>query len=481
MGKKSRRHNIPEFNFVPDGVVDYNNINCLNSLCSAEEIIDRIKYDSPIIFKKIQNGNLDLTASLPVDEDCLCNMGWGKRPYVNRYFCIGCEMIRRLTDSVKVPESRTLHILVGKYKNKQITIREIEGKFENYTPNLDYQDLFNKFSENEYKLGLMDPMFSGVFKNTRMMSVESETTNYIMTCIFMYNKILKYKLPNTPIYDWSFYCKDVIKILESNSLGYSGLLEIESFRKKNRTAIAHTTLNPLTLPVVTGILKQLVYLLHFMCKYSFIHGEPNIKHFRFTEKDINVKYEGISIESPVVLHLQPCNNSSFNVYTDTGMTYRLAYKNSLYKSFDEFYPVEFTDFTINTEQGESVIKKDIPMLPELSERLIRCYKVGSKLPEFLALTTSYGLPLLHSSFEFYCFLISLLCEDTFYSTFILNDSLVNIWKDLWKVSEYEDVMKELTKLKLEIDVEQVEIYKLVSSFTLRADSLNYFWNNISKL
>ena len=481
MTKKSRRHNIPEFNFVPDGVADYNSITCLNSLCSADEIIDRMKYDSPIIFKKIQSGELDISKFLPVDEECLCNMGWGKRPYVNRYFCIGCEMIRRLTDSVKIPESKTLTILVGKYKNRHIDIKEFSGRFDPYITNEEYQALFDKFINNENTLGLMDPMFASVYKSTQMMTTESDITNYIMSCIFIANKMLKYKLPNVPIYDWAFYCRGVVKILEPESLEYSDLLKIESLRKKNKTAIAHTTLNPLTMPVVMGILKQLVYILHFMCKYSYIHGEPNIKHLRFTEKQVIVKYEGVSVESPVILHLQPSAVSSFNVYTDSGTNYRLAHKSSLYKTFDYFYPIENMDVMVNVSQGDVVVRNEVPMLPELAERLSYCYKIGSKLTDFLELSNNCGIPLLSSSFEFYCFMISLLCEDTFYSSFITSDDLMEVWKGLWQLSEYEAMMKELTDLKLEIDVAQSDIYEMLAKFTLRSDSLIYFWNSISKL
>jgi hypothetical protein len=93
----------------------------------------------------------------------------------------------------------------------------------------------------------------------------------------------------------------------------------------------------------------------------------------------------------------------------------------------------------------------------------------------------YGVPLLDSSFEFYCFLTALLCEDSFYITFMQNDSLRSVWYNLWRIGEYDDVMKELVKLKLLEKVEYENIIKYVSKFTLRTDAIDYFWENISTI
>jgi hypothetical protein len=92
-----------------------------------------------------------------------------------------------------------------------------------------------------------------------------------------------------------------------------------------------------------------------------------------------------------------------------------------------------------------------------------------------------GLPILQGSFEFYCFLISLLCEDSFYTTFIENEKLRTIWYSLWKENEYESVNSNLLKLKTKDVIEYEDITGFVSKYYLRSDALKHFWECISNI
>ena len=40
MKKSSRRHNTPEFNFVPEDLISYDSCQCSQSLCSADDILN---------------------------------------------------------------------------------------------------------------------------------------------------------------------------------------------------------------------------------------------------------------------------------------------------------------------------------------------------------------------------------------------------------------------------------------------------------
>lgn len=482
MSKKSRRYNTPEFKFVPDDIPLYDSITSLQHLCSADDILDRFKYDNPIIFKNIRVGKTDLKEILPMDDNCMCDMGWGKRPYVNRYYCISCELMRRLSDSVKVPESKVIRIEVGKHKGRVIRISEHEDKYSGYNEDIDIKYLFNKLLKTEYEINLLDLQSYNFTEKNKIINTDSYTTNYIMTCVFMTHKLHKYKLPNIPLFDWSFYCNGKVKILEPDELTFSELAEIESFQKKNKIPTAHTALNPLTLPVVVSIIKQLTCLFHLLKKYLFIHGDPSISSIRFSNKSTTTKYGGLVFESPFIMHVQPSANSSFTLETDDKEFLRFINRKNNSELNNKRYPIENTDVVINYQKTTFPETYDIPMIKEIDERLIYCYKIGDRnIAEFLDITMNLGIPLVHSSFEFYCFLISFMCEDSFYSTFMSNDILKEAWYNIWRESEYEALMKQLHKLKLQIKVENNQVYNLLAGFTLRSDVIDFFFTTIPKI
>jgi hypothetical protein len=145
MPKKSRRYTTPVYNFIPDDIIPYSSINVLKVICSADDILDRMRYDSNIIFRNLRNEIFDITDTLPMDEECLCDMGWGVRPYVNKYYCIACELLRRLSTSIKVPENKIIDIVVGKYKGNKIQIVKEVDKFTVYSSNSNFHHVYLNF------------------------------------------------------------------------------------------------------------------------------------------------------------------------------------------------------------------------------------------------------------------------------------------------------------------------------------------------
>ena len=91
-------------------VVDYSSTKSLETLCSADDIISRMKYDNTLIFNDLRKGIISVDKFLPIDPFCLSKMGWGERPYVNKNSCIGCEMLRRISPSIRVPENKIIDI-----------------------------------------------------------------------------------------------------------------------------------------------------------------------------------------------------------------------------------------------------------------------------------------------------------------------------------------------------------------------------------
>jgi hypothetical protein len=479
MSKKTRRSNLPDFNFVPEDVISYTDYKCLEYLCSSDDILERIRYDFGIVFKNMRDENFNILSVLPVDGECLCDIGWGPRPYVNKQYCMGCELIRRLCSDVKLSESRLLTIETGKNIGKVYKFTKYNQLLANYTRNPKMEGLLNRITSLEQDACLTEGSFLNIAKNTHVYTTTSNISNYLMTNIFINNKIHKYKLPNKTLISWAYSCGNKVEVMEEKSLSFMEMTLIEQFHKQTKTPMAQSKVNPMNINIVNSILKQLIVLLHFLNKYSFIHGDPVVEHLRFTHKSCVYKYNDINIESPITLHLRPSLVSSFTFESDKNQYIRLIGKPNTILPPQEL-PVEHTDLLVYNRKKNMIDSGDIPMIEELRSNLIYGYKVGNQMTNLMNLLTYEGIPVFHSSFEFYSFMISLLCEDSFYMTFIESDSLRIIWHGLWKATEYETMMEELSKLKMHDNVSFEQIGWFLSNFVLRTDAIKYFWDCIFK-
>jgi hypothetical protein len=478
MPKKSRRYTTPVYNFIPDDIVSYNTINVLKVLCSADDILDRMRYDSNIIFKNLRNEIFDISNVLPVDEECLCDMGWGTRPYVNKYYCIACELMRRLSSSVKIPSNKIIDINVGKYKGNKIRIIKETDNFNLYTNDNNNQEIYDILIQKQINLELIEKSYIELLSKSKLYTTTSHTANYITTCIFITNKMMKYKMPNFPSYIWSFYCNKNVHIIENTTHSFNDIINNDSFQKTNKVATAHTNLNPLKLSVVKSILLQLVSSLHFLSKYAFTHGVPNVSSIKFTMKSINYKYDNISISSPFILHIQPSYYSSFTFESDKGNNFRMGYCKNIVDD-NIVLPISNRELIVNYYKSNKISGTEIFIHPDIIENLSFCFKIGQEnIEAFRKLTNDVCIPILTSSFEFYCFMISLMCEDSFYVTFIEDVQMQRLWYNLWFSTEYSKMMEDLQQLKLKINVEHKDIVNMVSNYTLRVDALRYFWDHI---
>jgi hypothetical protein len=172
-------------------VISYTSEDALMKICSADDILDRFSQDPKILFEKLRQGNFKILEVYPRDDGCMCNMGWGKRPYVNKIYCVGCEFLRRVSPSVRVPENKEITIGVGKYEGMVIRIRECNDCLENYTENSNLTKIFRFLMRKETELGFQNPEVLKLNERTTLFTTGSFVSNYIATNIFLNNKLEK--------------------------------------------------------------------------------------------------------------------------------------------------------------------------------------------------------------------------------------------------------------------------------------------------
>jgi hypothetical protein len=481
MSKKSRRTITPDFNFIPDDLVSYKSQDCLLYLCSADEILNRFKYDSILMFNNIRKGNYDLTKVYIKEDNCLCNIGLGKRPRVNTHKCNACSMLRSLCPKNKLPEDRRIEIQVGKYEGKKIEVMEFDDIFLPYERNTENENKFIQILSKENLFSLLDDSLIKLYKNVKFYNTKSYITNYALTCIFLNNKMSKYKLPNLIPFDWVYSCNNKVRIVKPVYYKYTHINDIELLNRNLKSPTAQTKISPLNEKAVVAIVKQLTVILHFYNKYSFIHGRPSIEYINFNNNHCSYKYGDIIIDSPLTLSIEPSLYTSIGFENDFGEIIRLNSNKTTHYISSLSYPVEKIDINVSPIPRSVPDNNSIPLIQDLRNHFVYCYKIGNNISNFLVLQTYYGIPLVQGSFDFYCFIICLLFEDSFYTTFMENENLKNIWYGMWKSSEYNKMSSELLILKTKDDLNYEDIVKFLSQYYLRIDIIKYFYDCMTQI
>lgn len=478
-------------------IIPYSTSMCLKELCSADQIFDRIRYDRSLLFRNLRKMEPlkfwnPFENVFSKDEHCLCQGGWGQRPYVNKQFCVGCEMMRRISRGMEIPEDSILRIESGNYTGHNYSLVICENIFIPYERTHSYETVSTILLNKLYAMHLFDPVLKEMNENTFYYSTISPIVNYITICVILQNKLQKYKIPTFPLFEWAYQCGKNTYILENfPDMGFGTLeniIETPDYVKGPKSPTARRshamTINP---AILVSILKQLTSTLHFLSRYSFTHGNPNIRYLAFTKRPCYYKYDEVEITGPITLHLIPSNDSAITSENDNGEYYRFL--NSNYAKYTKEYeclvekvePILAKKFIDPMESKSGSI---IPSLPEIEDNLVYGYKIGICQNNFKEILTQKGVPLMNLSFDLYMFLFSLMTEESFYISFSENNDLMNIWQEMFKHSEYESIMNDLKLLRDQESDESVsfqEILDVMSKYTFRADAVKFFWESLKTI
>ena len=477
------------------GYYNYDCTKCLTELYSADHIIDRMKYDRHIISKNIEASEYwnthniynPLENVLCVDDKCLCIGGWAERPYVNKNYCVGCELLRRISKGVKTPEDGLITIEVGNYVGQSFSITSVENFFSPYIINRESIKINTKFSMlDEVKLK----------PNIKYFSTTSPIFNYISICSFIYNKLHKHKMSSTPLFEWAYQCSKNVSLIEFHpNLGIGNINILAENSEYSKTPVSPTSRNFLALSIknsiTVSILKQIFSTLHYLSDYDYCHGSPCLRYLGFSKKPVHYKYDNAEVSSPLTVHMIPSYNSVISIKSKQSLPenenniriFNRPYSN-IYKQTS--LPIEKIEYFVGhkLDSNSQVFASLTPMMKILDDNLVLGYKIGNKLNYYEDLTTKKGLNLFCDSFNCYMFLCSLMTEEAFYSSFIENEMLGYIWYNIWKPSEFENINNDIKMLRIREHSDPVsyeDLYKIICNYTLREDALDYIWNSIKNL
>ena len=294
-------------------------------------------------------------------------------------------------------------------------------------------------------------------------STENLNYNYIINSIIK-NKILKdNKLSLYDNFIWSFICYSDITLIKRKPT-YKNIKQLCNNPHYSNYMSPHLNIKKdfhLSKNIVLSITKQLVYYLHTLHKHYFIHGEPSIKYFSFLNEKSMIFGETHILK--LIIDSSPFSSINYE-------NKRFFFCEERVKNFG--LPLEKLEVFIN---GSKNYLDHSDINQEYDKISILFYKIGNKSQNFIKLRNNYGIPFCYKSFDFVCFMISLIKNKYFYKSFSELEEIFNIWKNLWIVEDFENLMLDIEKMRKN---NFENILEIIKKYHIRFDALDYFYNNL---
>lgn len=436
----------------------YNKHDTKLKLIKTNEIIDQWETDRYNIAKSIKNielleSNYFWNTIIPYDNKCQSCLGKKCKPYIMKKSCSGCFCLSNL---FKYGEIIAKKFIANKkeyiIENEQLC--NLSGYIKTDQPNIEGNKIISY-------LELMDACeinFSRDIKNTIFMSLQSDfkKEQYIITSSFIEKEMSKIDMPCLPSFKWVYQCNNEINIIEEE-------LDNFSYKLINEENIIN-------------FIKQLLSIIHFLNRYNFTHGKALIDLLKIDYKPCDYKYNNIEIKCDFTIRFIPSINSCFSTISNDGKNIRLFNKSDVI-NIDLFKDIEIIPNLLNIENSNcESCNINNKLLNEYSNRRYMTYRINNSYSTY---TNSLGIPLFHSSFDLYSFLISLLSNKNIYEIFMNNNILVNWLKDLFLPSQYLNLIIDLEKLHLIENISYQLIINLLSKYHLRCNSLKLSWDIFS--
>ena len=402
---------------------------------SADSILKKSQKQRVEIIENLRSRKIKKWEDLEIvtDRECQVNLGLyiQNMSQKSNNICQSCEEISLLTDTldesiINIPfdikyGERIGDLLIVETEKDVITKLQYQ---KNIDSNLEY--LFKYFTE-------FQACDSALSLETEFLAVDKFTNklliNYILQDIIPEN-LVKIKK--------GYICgKDGFILSEEPIIGdISGIFEYSEY----------FTQKYLKSEIVRSIIIQLCQILEKLKPYNFCHNNGVIDSLYFDESDngdISLKLRGLDYSSVNLENLRIYNKNTFSL---------------LYIKNEPYLP----DIKIN----QSVYQCD---------NNVNTYKFQTQSAKQILQLRRLGIPIFNTSFDLYCFIISLCLQPEFYQG-IMNDSdLGKLFESIWTVKDYVIVTERLKEKHLigEYNLDIIGVIEILSGLTLRCGFLEY--------
>lgn len=439
----------------------YHDLKCCDWTLGVDTLLKRYANDRDEITTLIMTNPNKLVENiwkhdgpLAIDNECRCQMGQGV--HRTEFSCAQCKNLRRLIDLAAADQPFQLEC------GEKIGSTLLLERHNIIMPCLYWDDdALRRAQSYINKYQNLTQCGTPKMTNLRCISGDSFTIHILIS--WMIHKIFTEKgLPHIPLLYTSFVCKNIgYELYDVPDIGpWSELDKINDYHQPNGALdvnVAHT------------IILQLITSLHELSKINFSHGSPDIHSLIFTSDPISYKYDGVHVEGPITLQLTNLRNTSAtfnNVHY-----FPKKVKTELVLESNAFVPEILTRrVTMAYCQGRN--------LGVCDGKNVALFTLNTSTADIYSAIRHIGFPLYVGSFDFYCFIINLMCRKSFFDAVINNPNLNKLWSMMWLAEDKSNIE---TRLKQNFETEsQDATINIIRGAWLRCDIVPFIWSLIKE-
>ena len=512
-----------------DNKSKYHDINCCSATRGIDNLLESYREDRDIIIELIMTDPDKLiqsiwkpTGPLAIDNECKCRMGEGD--ILTSFLCAQCRNIKRLTDFRVGGVEKPFQIQCGKYTGTDLIV----GMSEITTPFLSWDQSSIRRAHNYY-LQHPNAVLCGasVKRDTRCIVGDSFTIRTLILWTIL--RIFTDKgLPHSPVLHTAFICHNVgyslyndltigsidrlhekdeffddVKINQSRN-GYSSLepaiqkLSLFPTRQLNTTSLpTYQIERKMKSEVTRSIFIQLLVILKELQQINFSHGTPSIHGLIFDKEPVSYIYDDVHITGPFTLQITDLWNASATL---ANVHYYPKNIKTTFSLDREFFIPEITtkqatmaycddNVIIGTDKLDIACPSTSSSCPDTKsydvceKKRITFYKLTSSTINIYNAIRHSGFPLYSGSFDCYCFIVSLMCDKTFYNSVMQDQSLYRLWSMMWIREDLIRVENLISNVFTKNYVSNPRangtiVIDIIKESWLRCDIIDHLWNLI---
>lgn len=472
---------IPEVITLPAFVVSetkqeipnkYHDFECCEWTRGIDTLLFRYKQDREEVASLIESNPDKLINTiwksdgpLAIDNQCRCQMGKGEKR--SPFACAQCKNLRRLIDFRLGGVERPFQIECGEYAGKNLIVSSTDI----IAPFLMWDEDSARKARN-YVQQYHNLTICGTpnVNNLKCITGDSFTIRTLIMWMIA-KRFVEKGLPHIPTLQTAFICSGIgYSLYDMPTIGtISELHKIETYHNLDLTSNSmksqHFAYTPLKTDIARTIILQLLVTLLELSLINFSHGTPSIHGLIFTKDPVSYIYDGVHIEGPITLKISDMWNSSAT-FSNTHF-FPKNIKSSIYIERNMFIPEIATktvsmahchdiglqpDFftrsigAIHDENSATgsqpiVCPETITTCPDATTydlckaKEVTLYRLTNSTMDIYTAIRHIGFPLYVSSFDFYCFMISLMCDKSFYDAITNDQKLYRLWSMMWLIED----------------------------------------------
>ena len=422
--------------------------------------------------------------TLLFDNECRCKMGEGE--IKSPFSCYNCKNLKRIVDFKIESIYQPFQIECG--DNTGVSLILIKNDI--MKPKLFWDLSSSEKARNYLKRYSYLQACGAPLDISRMKCLRGDPFTIRILNDWIVEKYLKDKGLNNTLKNYTSYI--------CGQHGYS-LFEypnIGNFKKfiQNKDYKLNSHLNPI---FTKSIINQMIIVLKTLREINFNHGSPSFKSLFFSKKKFKYEEDGINIESKFTLLFSNFLYSSLMV-NDVHISSKTL-ESDIYLQKSNFTPdISFkslpssfcTNYVPKKSDHEPFVCTNTKICPTTEETTKMC-SISSSKTNFFKLTNDtidvftnmrhIGFPLFVGCFDFYCFIVSLMCCKEFYDSVYADEELYRFWSMLWTTQDIELVENKVKFYHEETDIDNISDrvgYEIIKGLWLRCNIIDYVYHMI---